>query len=56
MAKQKKTKTKRKRPATIATLFQIEVGLKRRVKVEAYLQQTSLSKFVNDALRSYLLR
>jgi len=54
MAKQKKTKTKRKRPATIATLFQIEVGLKRRAKIEAYLNQMSLSKLVNDALRNYL--
>ena len=57
MAKQKKKakkQTKRKRPPTIASLFQVEVGLKRRAKIEAYLSQMSLSKLVNDALRHYL--
>jgi len=59
MAKQKKkakkqTKVKRERPAMIASLVMLEVSLKRRAKIEAYLNQMSLSKLVNDALRNYL--
>ena len=60
MAKQKKrkakkqTKVKRERPAMIASLVMLEVSLKRRAKIEAYMNQMSLSKLVNDALRNYL--